>query len=111
MKILMIGTTDLSDLIRSYSVRKADVVAGSGVSESGVSWDQVARSGKASIAVGLTMTDSEITSFGTLIASSSFSVTYLCRGAEVTGTFKVRASNESLAADDVWHIDLTFEEL
>ena len=111
MSILTISTTVLDEMINTYSVHKEDVVAESGTSETGVDWDQRVRAGKATVNAGFTMTDSELASFGTLIAGAYFTMTYLCRGSQLSGTFKVRASDENMLADDLWELEITFEEL
>ena len=111
MSILTISTTVLDNNINTYRVRKTDVVAESGTSETGIDWDQRVRDGKVTISASFTFTDDELAAFGVLIASDYFSMTYLCRGSDVTGTFKVRASDETMLADDLWECDVTFEEL
>jgi len=111
MSILTIGATDLDDMINTYSVHKEDVIAESGTSETGVDWDQRVRAGKATVTVEFTFTDAELAAFAALIADPYFSMTYLCRGSQATGTFKVRASDENMLADDLWESEITFEEL
>ena len=111
MSILTISTTTLDNNINTYSVHKEDVIAESGESETGVSWDQRVRAGKVTIEVEFTFNDTEMAAFGVLIASAYFSMTYLCRGSQITGTFKVRASEETMLADDLWESSIAFEEL
>ena len=111
MSILTIGTTDLDNMINTYSVHKEDVVAESGTSETGIDWDQRVRAGKATISVEFTFTDAELTAFAALIASAYFTMTYLCRGSQLTGTFKVRTSDENMIMDDQWESSIAFEVL
>lgn len=109
--MLTIGTTDLDEMINTYSVHLEDVIAEAGTSETGVDWDQRVRAGKATVTVGFTFTDADLAAFAALIADANFTMTYLCRGSQLTGTFKVRASDENLLADDLWESDITFKEL
>ena len=111
MSILTISTTVLDEMINTYSVHKEDVIAESGTSETGVDWDQRVRDGKATVTVGFTMTDAEIAAFGVLIADAYFTMTYLCRGSQMTSTFKVRSSDENMLSDDLWETEITFKEL
>ena len=111
MVILTISTTTLDEYINTYNVRKSDVVSESGISETGVSWDQRVRAGKASIGVNFTFDDTSYAAFFALISAASFSMTYQCRGTTSTGTFKVRSSDENMLADDLWECNITFEEL
>ena len=111
MVILTIATTNLDDFINTYGVHTEDVVSESGESETGVSWDQRVRAGKATVNVGFTFDDTAYTAFFALITAASFSMTYQCRGATPTGTFKVRASDENMIGDDVWEVSITFKEL
>jgi len=111
MSILTIGTTVLDDNINAYSVHLKDVIAESGESETGVSWDQRVRAGKVTISVEFTFNDTEMAAFGVLIANPTFSMTYLCRGSQVTGTFKVRESDENMLGDDLNECTINFEEL
>ena len=111
MSILTISTTTLDNNINTYSVHKEDVIAESGESETGVSWDQRVRAGKATISAEFTFNDTEMAAFGVLIANPTFSMTYLCRGSQVTGTFKVRESDENMLGDDLNECSIEFREL
>lgn len=111
MSILAISTTVLDDMINTYAVHLEDVVAESGTSETGVDWDQRVRAGRVTIDVEFTFSDAELAAFAVLIADPYFTMTYLCRGSQESGTFKVRASDENMLTDDHWESQITFEEL
>ena len=109
--MIIINSVDLGPLITSYAVHKEDVIAGAGTSETGVSWDQRSRAGKATVKAGLSLTDAELAVLGGLIAPATFSMSYFCRGSQLTGTFKVRASDEVYTVEDNWEVEITFKEL
>lgn len=101
----------MDEMINTYMVDKKDVVAKSGTSETGVSWDIRVRAGKATITVEFTFSNSEFDSFASLTAPETFGMTYQCRGSELTGTFRVRESNESMITEDLWDVKIRFEEM